>query len=406
MNLEISEKYEPLFKRAYEDNGIDTFILTGGRFSAKSFTTSIAAGIFLRDFDYKILYTRYTMTAAKDSIIPEFTGGLDALNISHEFEVNLDRIKHAKGGEVVFKGMKTSSGNQTAALKSLKGFNCLIVDEAEEMPSQKDFEKIQLSIRHPDKPNISILILNPSTKEHWIYKKYFEEAGINGGFNGVKDNVCYIHTSYLDCLQHVPSNILLEFNRMKERRPQEYNNVVLGGWLDKADGVVYSDWIDGTFDESLPYVYGLDFGFSPDPTAMVKVAIDNKNKYIYVQEEIYKTDLSTKDIEDVIKDRILNKSDLVVGDCAEKRLIADLKNTGINITKCKKGAGSIKKGIKDILSYTVIVCGESCNLRKELNNYVWNDRKAGVPIDDFNHLLDALRYGFERANISVGFYAG
>jgi len=404
MNLELSEKYEPLFKRAYEDNEVDTFILTGGRFSAKSFTTSIAAGIFLKDFDYKILYTRYTMTAAKDSIIPEFLGGLEALNIAHEFNVNIDRISHNSGGEVVFKGMKTSSGNQTAALKSLKGFNCLIVDEAEEMPSQKDFEKIQLSIRHPSKPNISILILNPATKEHWIHKKYFEDVGISGGFNGVKDNVCYIHTSYMDCLEHVPNNILLEFNRMKEIRPKEYNNVVLGGWLDKADGVVYSDWIDGEFDTSLPYVYGLDFGFSPDPTAMVKVAVDKKNKLVYVQEEIHKLELSTNDIEKIVKNRVGSKTDLVVADCAEKRLINDLRNTGINITKCKKGAGSIKKGIKDLLSYKIIVCGKSVNLRKELNNYVWNDKKAGVPVDDFNHLLDALRYGFERANIS--FYAG
>ena len=406
MNLEFSEKYEPLFHRLYEDNEVDTFILTGGRFSAKSFTTSVFSSIALKDFQYKILYTRYTLTSAKDSIIPEFLGGIEALNVAHEFDVNTDRVKHISGGEVVFKGMKTSSGNQTAALKSLKGFNCLILDEAEEAPDRKDFEKIQLSIRHPNKPNITILILNPTTKEHWIHNKYFEEKGIGSGFNGVKDNVCYIHTSYLDCIEHVPPNIINEFDRMKVRRPLEYDNVALGGWLDKAEGVVYSDWSDGEFDNSLPYVYGLDFGFSPDPTAMVKVAIDDNKKIVYVQEEIYKTDLSTKAIEDIVKDRILNKSDLVVADCAEKRLISDLKNTGINITKCKKGAGSIKKGIKDILSYTVIVCGESSNLRKELNNYVWNDKKAGVPIDDFNHLLDALRYGFEKANTSVGFYAG
>ena len=245
MDLELSDKYEPLIQRAYEDSNVDTFILTGGRFSAKSFTTSIAAGIFLRDFDYKILYTRYTMTAAKDSIIPEFLGGLEALNISSEFEVNLDRINHYNGGQVVFKGMKTSSGNQTAALKSLKGFNCLIVDEAEEMPSQKDFEKIQLSIRHPTKPNISILILNPATKEHWIFQKFFEDRGIQGGYNGIKDNVCYIHTSYLDCIEHVPPNIISEFNRMKETNLKEYNNVVLGGWLDKAEGVVYTNWEQG-----------------------------------------------------------------------------------------------------------------------------------------------------------------
>ena len=282
----------------------------------------------------------------------------------------------------------------------------MIVDEAEEMPSQKDFEKIQLSIRHPTKPNISILILNPATKEHWIFKKFFEDKGINGGYNGVKDNVCYIHTSYLDCIDHVPKNIINEFNRMKEQRPKEYNNVVLGGWLDKAEGVVYTNWEVGEFDSSLPYVYGLDFGFSPDPTAMVRVAVDNKRKLVYVKEEVYKKELSTNDIEDVIKDRILSNTDLVVADCAEKRLINDLKNTGINITKCKKGAGSIKKGIKDLLSYKLIISKESINLQKELNNYIWNDRKSGIPIDDYNHLLDALRYGFERANTSVNFYAG
>jgi phage terminase large subunit len=398
MNLELSDKYQPLFKRAYEDNEIDTFILTGGRFSAKSFTTSIAAGIFLKDFDYKILYTRYTMTAAKDSIIPEFLGGLEALNIDSEFEVNIDRIKHKTGGEVVFKGMKTSSGNQTAALKSLKGFNCLIVDEAEEMPSQKDFEKIQLSIRHPDKPNISILILNPSTKEHWIYQKYFEEEGIIGGFNGIKDNVCYIHTSYLDCLDHVPKNILNEFNKLNINKPKVYNNVVMGGWLDKAEGVVYPDWTDGKFDDSLPYVYGLDFGFSPDPTAMVKIALNNKTKTIYIEEKLYQTELSTYDIEERLKDIREKNGDLVIADCAEKRLISDLRGKGINIKRCKKGAGSIKKGIKDIQSYNIVVCGESKNLRIELNNYAWNDRKAGVPIDNFNHLMDAFRYGFDKLN--------
>jgi len=398
MNLEISEKYEPLFKRAYEDNEVDTFILTGGRFSAKSFTTSIAAGIFLRDFDYKILFTRYTMTAAKDSIIPEFLGGLEALNISSEFETNIDRIKHKNGGEVVFKGMKTSSGNQTAALKSLKGFNCLIVDEAEEMPSQSDFEKIQLSIRHPSKPNVSILILNPATKEHWIYQKYFEEEGVPGGFNGVKNNVCYIHTSYLDCIDYVPKNILNEFSKLKEKKPKVYDNVVLGGWLDKAEGVVYSDWSKGVFNDSLPYVYGLDFGFSPDPTAMVKVAVDNKEKIIYIEEKLYQTELSTDDIEDRLKDIRERTGDLVIADCAEKRLISDLKFKGINIKRCKKGAGSIKKGIKDIQCYHIVICGDSVNLFKEFNNYVWNDKKAGLPVDNFNHLMDAFRYGFDKLN--------
>ena len=395
MNLELSEKYEPLFKRAYEDNEIDTFIITGGRFSAKSFTTSIAAGIFLRDFDYKILFTRYTMTAAKDSIIPEFLGGLEALKIADEFEVNIDRIKHKTGGEVVFKGMKTSSGNQTAALKSLKGFNCLIVDEAEEMPNQKDFEKIQLSIRHPDKPNISILILNPATKEHWIHNKYFDEKGIKGGFNGVKDNVCYIHTSYLDCLEHVPQNILNEFDRLKEKRPKEYNNVVLGGWLDKAEGVIFNNWTTGKFDEVLPFIYGSDWGFANDPSTLIKVAIDEKKKLLYVEEKLYGKGMNTDQLRDAFTS-VCGKS-VIIADNSELRLINELRRSGLNILPVHKKPGSIKSGINKMKNYNIVVCGNSPNLIKEFNQYCWVDKGTKeVPIDDWNHGIDPIRYALTR----------
>jgi phage terminase large subunit len=395
VNLEFSDKYEPLFKRLYEDSNIDTFILTGGRFSAKSFTTSVFSGISLKDFQYKILYTRYTLTSAQDSIIPEFLGGLESLNITEEFEVNRDRVKHFNNGEVVFKGMKTSSGNQTAALKSLKGFNCLIVDEAEEMPSQKDFEKIQLSIRHPSKPNISILILNPTTKEHWIYKKFFEDRGVNGGFNGVKDNVCYIHTSYLDCIEHVPDNILLEFERMKATKPKEYNNVVLGGWLAKAEGVIFENWTTGDFDLSLPYMYGVDWGFSKDPSTLVKVAVDEKTKTLYLEEKLYAHKMSTEQLTAVFKD-VCGES-MIVADNSELRLINEIRRENLNIYPVVKKPNSILAGIKKIQGYNMVICGDSPNLIKELNNYSWVDKGLkSVPIDAHNHILDAVRYSLTR----------
>jgi phage terminase large subunit len=395
VNLEFSDKYEPLFKRLYEDSNIDTFILTGGRFSAKSFTTSVFSGISLKDFQYKILYTRYTLTSAQDSIIPEFLGGLESLNITEEFEVNRDRVKHFNNGEVVFKGMKTSSGNQTAALKSLKGFNCLIVDEAEEMPSQKDFEKIQLSIRHPSKPNISILILNPTTKEHWIYKKFFEDRGVNGGFNGVKDNVCYIHTSYLDCIEHVPDNILLEFERMKATKPKEYNNVVLGGWLAKAEGVIFENWTTGDFDLSLPYMYGVDWGFSKDPSTLVKVAVDEKTKTLYLEEKLYAHKMSTEQLTAVFKD-VCGES-IIVADNSELRLINEIRRENLNIYPVVKKPNSILAGIKKIQGYNMVICGDSPNLIKELNNYSWVDKGLkSVPIDAHNHILDAVRYSLTR----------
>jgi len=389
--LDIHSKYAPLFtsdKRYY--------YVTGGRGSGKSYSVTAFLVNLTYERGHKILFLRYTMTSAHLSIIPQFISVIEDLGLEGDFEINKTEITNKHTGTVIFfKGVKTSSGTQTANLKSITDVTTVVFDEFEEIPDKQTFKKIDYSIRKKGIQNRVIKIQNPSTKNFWGYDEFFLTK---------RKDTEYIHTTYLDNIENLNTDIINEFDRLKQVNPKEYNNVVLGGWLDKAEGVVFPNWKDGTFDESLSYVYGLDFGFSPDPTAMVKVAIDDKRKLVYVQEEIYKTDLSTNAIEQIVKDRILDKSDLVVADCAEKRLISDLKNTGINITKCKKGAGSIKKGIKDILSYTVIVCGESRNLRKELNNYVWNDRKAGVPIDDFNHLLDAFRYGFERANKS--FYAG
>ena len=389
--LDIHSKYAPLFtsdKRYY--------YVTGGRGSGKSYSVTAFLVNLTYERGHKILFLRYTMTSAHLSIIPQFISVIEDLGLEGDFEINKTEITNKHTGTVIFfKGVKTSSGTQTANLKSITDVTTVVFDEFEEIPDKQTFKKIDYSIRKKGIQNRVIKIQNPSTKNFWGYDEFFLTK---------RKDTEYIHTTYLDNIENLNTDIINEFDRLKQVNPKEYNNVVLGGWLDKAEGVVFPNWKDGTFDESLSYVYGLDFGFSPDPTAMVKVAVDEKKKCIYVQEEIYKTDLSTNAIEQIVKDRILDKSDLVVADCAEKRLISDLKNTGINITKCKKGAGSIKKGIKDILSYTVIVCGESRNLRKELNNYVWNDRKAGVPIDDFNHLLDAFRYGFERANKS--FYAG
>jgi len=141
----------------------------------------------------------------------------------------------------------------------------------------------------------------------------------------------------------------------------------------------------------------LDFGFHPDSTALIKVGIDQKNRTLYLQEYLYKKELST---DGIIKElgKLVNRRDLVIADNSEKRLIHDIRERDFNIHPCVKGAGSIKKGIKDILSYKLIVCGESDNLVKELNNYSWNDRKAGIPIDAWNHLLDAMRYAFDRLN--------
>jgi len=394
--VSINEKYEPLFDIP---EGVDTFILTGGRFSGKSFVVSLAGCTWAVNDNHRILYTRYTNVSSKDSIIPEFEEKIGILGFEDAFEVQQNRIEsNVNDAKIVFKGLKTGSSNQTANLKSLKDFSCWILEEAEELDDFDIFEKISLSIRGNEKgsgePNLKILILNPTTKEHWIHKHFFEDRGVQGGFNGVVDNVCYIHTSYLDCLEFVPDEILADFERMKANNPVRYEHVVLGGWLNRAEGVVFDNWSFGEFDNSLPYIYGMDFGFSVDPTALVKVAIDDKRNRIYLKEELYETGLTTNDI--ALRLQRVAQRDLIIADSAEPRLIKEIRQRGFNIRPAVKGPDSVRAGIKKMQEYELIVDG--VNLGKELNNYVWNDKKSDTPIDAYKHILDACRYavGFQK----------
>jgi phage terminase large subunit len=349
------------------------------------------------------------LTSAKDSIIPEFTEKLSLFNLNGDYNVNSDRIEAVSGkGKIIFKGIKTSAGNQSAKLKSLKDFSIFVLDEAEEENDEKSFEKISLSIRANDLPNYCILILNPTSKAHWIYKRFFEAAGVMEGFNGVKGNVCYIHTTYLDCLKYVPSDYIFEVEAMKRTNPEKYNHIMLGGWLEQAEGVILKNWEFGEFDEALSYGYGMDFGFFPDPDVLVKVAIDKKNRLIYVKEEIGENSLKPHELKELTK-KIVGNS-FVVADSAEPRLIADIKSAGVNILPVNKI--SVIEGLKILQDYKIVVHPSSTKIAFEFNNYVM---KNGEPVDCFNHRIDAIRYyaitkirAFEKPNTGnrVGFYKG
>lgn len=237
--LHISDKFQPLFELLtgkYPE--VDTVILTGGRYSLKSYTVSIFANTALRWYDWNILYTRYTNSTIVDSVKPEVSDKIELLGLDGQLTDTKTHIEHGTN-RIAFKGIKPGAKAQTANLKSLSGFNCFINDEAEELPDLATFKKIFYSIRSTDKRNLSILILNPTTKEHWIFQEFFEKKGLEGGENCVVDNVMYIHSSYLDCDKNLmPKNILNDYERMKIENPTEYENIVMGGWITEPEGVL------------------------------------------------------------------------------------------------------------------------------------------------------------------------
>lgn len=241
--IQINKKFRPLFNLlAGKHPQVDTVILTGGRASTKSFNAALFSLIGVVDHQYKVLYARFTNQSIGDSIKTEVSEKIDLLNIGNRVIDNKFHLQSTEhGGKISFKGIKTGSKNQTANLKSLSGFNVFIVDEAEEIPSLETFEKVYLSIRSNDKRNLSVLILNPTTKEHWIFQEYFEKRSVDSGFCGIVGNVMYIHSSYLDAPPgSIPENIINYYRTMQELEPQRYENIVEGGWVDEPDGVLFS----------------------------------------------------------------------------------------------------------------------------------------------------------------------
>ena len=365
-------------------------MVTGGRGSGKSYSLNSFLLLLTYESGHVILFTRYTLTSAHVSIIPEFIDKIETSNLTGDFHITKDEIINTKtGSKILFKGIKTSSGTQTANLKSLANVTTWVLDEAEELDDEETFDKIDFSIRAKGIQNRVILVMNPATKEHFIYKRFFEQRGVDAGVSEIIGDTTYIHTTYLNNKENLSQSFLSQIERMKESNPSKYKHIILGNWLNKAEGVVFTNWRFGEFNpDELQTSGGMDFGFSVDPDTLIEVAIDKSKKIIYLKEHIYKNGLQTHVLAQMITDRVGDM--LIIADSAEPRLIADLKSKGINIQAVKKG--TIESGITMMLDYQLIVERNSHNIAKELNNYAYMDRGSKLYIDNFNHAIDGIRY--------------
>lgn len=383
--ITINEKYKPLFA-----NNTRYYCISGGRGSGKSYSVALYLLLLTFENSRTILFARYTMTSVAISIFPEFIDKIQTLELDDLFEITKSEIiNKSTGSKIIFKGIKAGSSQQTANLKSIAGIDTLVIDESEEIPDEETFDKIDLSVRSNRHFNKVILMFNPTSKASWLYQRFYESRGIKEGTNLITDDITYIHTTYEDIEDKLPESFLKQVKRMKLDNPQKYKHIILGGFLDKAEGVIFNNWEIGDFNEDSDWECGADFGWSEDPSTLVKVSIDNKRKIIWLKEELYEVGKWTTELSSIFKKVAGNK--LIVADSAEGRLIEEIKRQGVNIKPCVKGAGSVKEGLLLMQDYKLIIDPLSKNLIKELNNYIWAER-GEKPVDMYNHLIDAARY--------------
>jgi phage terminase large subunit len=366
-------------------------VVQGGTNAAKTYS------IIPIIIDYATKHPRHLITVVAESIPAVRNGAVKIFQdtmfdtnrwIEDHWRSNPMEYKFSNGAIVQFTAFD-SVGKAKAAGKR----DVLFLNEANHI----DYEIADALIT---RSNTIWIDYNPD-RQFWVHDEILTEADSEFLLLTYKDN------------EAIPPEILSELNI---KLGKAYNNpfgdrtdpkniksdywhnwcrVYIDGEVGTLQGAIFQNWDIGEFDDSLPHVYGLDFGFSNDPDSLIKVAVDKKRRVIYASEVLYKTGNSTDQLIDILNNRLNPLKSVVVADSADPRTINDIRQRGLNIYPAKKGADSVRNGIKRIQDYEIIVDANSLNLINELRNYIWHDKRSQVPIDAYNHQIDPLRYAFD-----------
>jgi phage terminase large subunit len=310
------------------------------------------------------------------------------------------------GNEIISKGFKKSSGNQTAKLKSIAGATHVLIEEGEET-SEEDFNQLDDSLRTIKGEIQIIFIFNPPHKDHWIMKRWYnlipcEEKEFDGYYHATPKqdpSLLSIHSTYKDNIVNINETTITNFERYRLTNFEYYATMIRGLVSEGMKGLIYRKWrpiSENEFNE-LPYpsFYGLDFGFSADPAALVEIKAHNDR--IYLKEHLYEQGYTNPMLARRFDELGISKADEIFADSAEPKSIKELTDIGWNVKPCEKGADSVRAGINFLLSKEVYYTERSKNLIKERESYRWaldkDKNPTDKPVDKDNHLMDASRYG-------------
>ena len=399
MIQKVNEEYRPLF-----ESPARYIILMGGRGGGRSTVASQYANARLIAKDYfRCAIMRYILGDIRNSIYKEITDRVEENGLGIVPNDSLMRLEHGLNS-INAVGFKKSSGEQKSKLKSLASYNCVIIEEADEI-QEEDFMQLDDSLRTVKGDIKIILLLNPPAKSHWIIQRWMKLLpSEQQGFydyelkNGITDTVL-IKTNYKDNIANIAPQSVEQYEKYKETKPTHYWNMVRGYVPETVVGKIYNNWleIDDIPHEARLERRGLDFGYTNDPSALIAIYYYNGG-YI-LDEEMYLTGMSNKRIADTILS-LSNPNILVVADSAEPKSIDEIKLSGVNIIPTVKGQDSVNQGIQYVQDKKISYTSRSKHLKEEYDNYAWKvDKDSGetlnVPIDKWNHALDAIRYGMD-----------
>ena len=374
-------------------------VVKGSRASKKSKTTALWYITNLIKYpEANLLVVRKTYRTLKDSCYTELKWAARRLGVEEHFtfkESPLEITYKPTGQKIYFRGLDDPL-KVTSVTVDVGCLCWMWIEEAYEVMKEDDFNILDESIRGECPEGLFkqiTLTFNPWNERHWIKKRFFDAEP--------DSDILAITTNYL-CNEWLDKADLKVFETMKKNNPRRYAVAGLGGW-GVVDGLVYENWKEEYFEleqvRKYKSAFGLDFGYTNDPSAFFVGFIDLENKRLYVYDEFYQPGMSNRKIADEITAMGYQKEH-ITADCAEPKSIDELKGYGLKVKGAEKGKDSILNGVQWIQDLEIIIHPRCVNFLTEISNYTWDVDKFGTklnkPIDDFNHLMDAMRYALEK----------
>ena len=387
-------------------------VCKGSRASKKSKTTALWYIVNLMKYpDANLLVVRKVFRTLKDSCFTELKWAIHRLGVDAFWEIKespLEMTYKPTGQKIYFRGLDDPL--KVTSITVEHGFLCWMwLEEAYEIGNENDFNMLDESIRGAIPPEIGLfkqitLTFNPWNEHHFLKKRFFDKPD---------KQTLAMTTNYL-CNEWLDEADREVFETMKRNNPRRYRVAGLGDW-GIVDGLIFENWEEKVFDideirklKSVKSAFGLDFGYTNDPYALFCGLVDETAKTIWVFDEMYKYGMSNEVIAKEITEMGYRK-ERIRAESAEPKSIDRLYDLGItHIQQARKRKDSVNNGIDFLQDYHIIVHPRCVNFLKGISNYTWDtDTKTGKrlnkPIDDFNHLMDAMRYAMEDFSMGSAF---
>lgn len=350
-----------------------------------------------------LLVVRKVFRTLKDSCFTDLKWAMNRLGVASHFDVKespLEMTYLLTGQKILFRGLDDPM-KITSITVEVGSLCWMWIEEAYEISKESDFDMLDESVRGvlPDEHGLFkqiTITLNPWNEHHWIKKRFFD-APPDQDILALTTN--YTMNEFLDDAD------LRLFEKMKATNPRRYQVAGLGEW-GIVDGLVFENWAEESFDletikniSGIKSAFGLDFGYTNDPTALFCGMVDLGAKRLYVFEELYRHGMSNEEIYSAVEAMGFRK-ERIIADSAEPKSIDRLRDLGMhNVRRARKGADSVNHGIDYLQDFEIIVHPKCVNFLTEISNYTWAEdrfgKKINKPIDGFNHLMDAMRYAVE-----------